>query len=371
MTSHSFQNNRHYLVSKQELSQLLCAFAIAILAFNFLLYAFFKVGINKNILRFSAAILLFFSIALGKKRSVIEIILVFFALYMMLVNGNLSQNLAFILLIVIALPSNAEKTWKNLSYIHLLLAGLVVICIVLGIVPNMITNYGGRIRRTLGFTNTNAAAIFFYSCVVTWLAQKSRIRWFDVVVPIAIIALVYRMTDSRTVIVCALLLYFTLFIISKWHNKIAAFSLCLIELALFVLPLFSGLLFKLFPQLDIVLSYRLRLYSNYINAHSFLSLLLGGSNVKETDNFFLCLLFNGGLPFYLFVIGLCLFTTWTNVLKENSKETAIILSTLAFGMMESGVIRCEILCMVLFWYLITRCIKKDQQDEPAVAEQIL
>ena len=88
-------------------------------------------------------------------------------------------------------------------------------------------------------------------------------------------------------------------------------------------------------------------------------LLFGGSKVDDIDNFYLCLLYNGGVFFYLLTMFLSIRATWIYMNQNKAIYAAFILSLLFLGVMESGIIRCEILCMIMFWYLLIKPLKAE------------
>ena len=361
MNSYIYANKKTQLiVNKRNLSIALCMMALFCLSINYLLYSFFKINFDRNILRIVAGILLMISIIIKRSINVKELVLLFFAFYMLIINGSLTQNIAYILVASIAIPFSAEKLWKKVSKYQLLLAGVVIASLVFGVVPNLVTSTGGRIRNTLGFLNVNGAAVFFFSVIIIWLICQKKIKWYMFIVAFAAALVLYFFTDTRSLLFCVGIFFLSFIILQLFKGRTILVGTCIVEGLLFIIPNLIGVFYRLFPRLNVLLSYRLSLFASFINRNDIKSLLFGGSTVKDIDNFYLCLLYNSGLIFFVFVAVITIYSTWFYWKTRQVKYIAFILSILAFGIMESGALRCEIICMLMFWYIILQPIKSQE-----------
>ena len=344
------------VISFTQLRLELCVFAILLLGTNYLFYSFFKLEISKNILRIISGSILI-ACVLRRKLTIGEFILLLFSGYMFVIGGNLTQNIAFILVSVIALEYDSDYVWQKISNFQILGASIVILCLISGIVDFRVTSSLGRIRNTLGFINVNSAAAFFYSVIILWLLEKEKVNWKSIAISIVATGLLYRFTDTRTALVALIVFLTGMVIFSKWNGKLLKIIVCTLESILFVVSQFTPFFYSSFSFLDLTFSYRLSIFARYINANSLKTLLIGGTNVSDIDNFYLCLLFNGGLIFYIFVVIITIYSTKLYLDNADGKKVAFILSTLVFGVMEASAMRCEIMSMLMFWYLILKPLK--------------
>ena len=371
MTSREIERHQKwYIINAQTLAQIMCFVSLGILGINYLLYSFFQFDFNRNILRIVAGAFFILSILLGKRISVREFCLIPVAAYMLIVNGSLSSNIAYFILAAIAIPYVADIVWKQLNMFQIVMTIVVILCLVLGIVNNRVTSIAGRTRNTLGFTNVNAAAIFFFSLLIIWLLKIKNISVKHLLITIAISFAVYRLTDSRTVFACTMIFSVCYLVLSRWNGRWTSILFGVCVTVFYLSPVLVIMARSAFPTLDIVLSSRLKWFSLYIANHSINTLLFGGSKIEGIDNFYLCLLYNGGIFFYIFTWYMNISALSKYILRRNPGYAAFIIAITAYGLMESGVIRCELLCMIMFWYLLLRPLKNEEREEDNVRETV-
>lgn len=154
---------------------------------------------------------------------------------------------------------------------------LVVTCSLIGVIPDTIINRSNRIRHHLGFAhpNTCCAIAFFLLCIWVYLREKE-FGVIDLVATIALFAVLFALTDSRTsfIMACALAICaFTWKFIPRWIFRsrifmllsISSVALCAIigiSLALFYDPSIGWM-----KALNSLLSGRLGLGHNLIEQH--------------------------------------------------------------------------------------------------------
>lgn len=351
-----------YVVSNHTLAQVFCTISLGLLGINYLFYSFFQFDFNRNLLRVIAGVFLLLSIFLSKSISQREMFLVPVAIYMIAINGSLSSNIAYIILSALAIPYVADIVWKRLNAIQVFYTVMIFFCLLTGVVHYRITTSGGRIRNTLGFVNVNSAALFFFSLLIIWILQLSEIRVKHLIITIIVSFVVYRYTDSRTVFICSNIFAVCYLLFRKCNGKKTATLFCVIVSLFYLSPMLIILLQRYYPNLDVILSFRLTNYMEYIGGHDAKTLLLGGSRLEGIDQFYLCLLYNGGLVFYSFTMIMSLVSLYKYVTSKDSGYAAFIIAVSSYGLMESGVIRCELLCMIMFWYLLIRPLKNNEKE---------
>ena len=345
--------NLKIVVSFQFFSALCCLGAVVLLGTNYLIYAFFKnESISRTIIRIVAGLLFICSVLLSGKIAKKDILLVFFALYLLLIQGTVTQNIAYIILATVAFRHQASNLWKYVSNYQFFLAIVVIICLSLGIVENTKTTYFHRVRYSLGFINVNSAAIFFFSVVIIWVMKLKRVTWRHYLIALAGSYCVYRITDSRTAFASIIVFILCCVFFERWHGKRVEWIVYGIEVFFFLSPFFTALFYHSFSRYDFLLSYRLSYYYAYFYQNSLQSLLLGGSRIKEVDSYYLLFLYNSGLLFYTYTGIRVIYSSKAFFTQKRMRELSFVLSILAFGVMESAPIRCEIICMMLFWNLI-------------------
>lgn len=164
-------------------------------------------------------------------------------------------------------------------------------------------------------------------------------------------------TDTRSVLVSTILFTF-IFILLSFIVKIPRIyynSELLVHLANF-LPIFLlVIILKLrqtFQVIDTATSYRLSFISNYIESNSWSNLLFGGTQVKDVDNGFLILIYSLGLFFSLYILIKIIKATHIAFQKNNIRIIAFITSFLVYNLVESAIVRPEVLITMLFWMVI-------------------
>lgn len=131
--------------------------------------------------------------------------------------------LHFLLVITCAQGINFDKTIKTDLVIRIsFTVGLVVLCC-LGIVNNItVVRSSGLIRYSMGFAHPNrfGAMLFLIVLYLSYL-RREKINWKDVVFQIAMLVIIYRVTDSRSSEVgVSLVIAVTLYelVVLKWKK---------------------------------------------------------------------------------------------------------------------------------------------------------
>lgn len=344
--------------------------AILLLGVNFLLYRFWEIESLKNVIRGVAAFFLVLCLIFEKKKiKRIEIVLLICAAYLIVINGDISANISFLLLCAIAPVKNDDAMFKKINIIQLILGALVVFLLATGLKANNIYNIGGRIRLMLGFNNVNAATGFFFSVLIIWLYTRKKMAWWHLIAAVVVVTVQYLLTNSRTPFFASIV-YLGMYWLSRYARKkwFKRAYLWVVGIVL-VLPFLNNILMAVFPQLNNLLSMRLSLAANYIHNNSIIHLLIGGSKEASVDNAYIILLYNAGIFFYAFFAYAVLISSEHYLKTRSRKELAFIMSVLVNGLMESPPMRAELLFSVVFWILILRPVisKKRIRKKKAVS----
>lgn len=331
--------------------------ALSLLGLNFLLYSFFDFGGVRNLVRAAAAgcmmILLVFRLAENSIRRP-QVLMLFLAMFQILLGGTNSLNIAFLLILTVTVLSIHEIDVPRLVFwIMTGLTALVIVCLLLGIVPDEVYTVGTRTRHKLGFVNVNGASMFLFTMLCSYLLFRGdAVRLWELAVVCAVELFIFRLTDSRTPLLGTAALIAMLLLVPRMPEKVSLFcvraGVTVMFLTAFIWPL---------PALNStlgnkILSLRPEVFTDYIANQSALTFLFGGSRVSEIDNAFLLLLYNTGFAVYTTVYCVVL-KACENLLKKKSyMKLVYVLTILICSAFEGSAIRPELLCAPLMWIII-------------------
>ncbi|OEF81408.1 hypothetical protein [Vibrio breoganii] len=207
-------------------------------------------------------------------------------------------------------------------------------------------NYIGRGRLTLGFSNPNQLAVYYFSIfsvVMLKLTNKSNLSVYykSLLIFIAILCLyIIIVSDSRTsligvFIVCSAYLYNKLFGIGY---KILTVSLISSIVVTLLLPMFKS------TSVDVILSFRPSIFYNVIKELDFYQILFGFEYIEEVDNTYLIIFQSFGL-----IVGSILLFAIIKVLKLSPPYlNVIIVAVFIMSIFESFSIRPELPISMVF-----------------------
>lgn len=341
--------------------------SFALLAFNFLIYSFFKIDINKNILRICTICIIVGIYIWNRRIDKYDFIYVFCALYVCALQGPLAINILFIVLFSLVVSPIDSSIRYALCVLSIVLTVVVILSLLFGIVDSKVTNYGGRIRNTLGFANVNGATLLFYSCIVLILNNQKRMNVFLLAMLGIISYYIYTLTNSRSCIY-GLIIYLFVFLFCTLFRKNMKYIIRPLIILLFLFPMLCIFLSNRFPQLDYLLSFRLTIYKNYLYNNSVWSLIFGGAK-GEVDCFFINLLGNCGALMYL-AIGIITYIAIERMIQhETYNYVSLCISILCIGLVESTALRSEIPCMLYYWCIIIFFFKDYYHNEQSIADK--
>lgn len=348
-----------------------CDLPLFLLGFNYILYNSLGLDSAKNVIRIVALTILFLGwlFEARKKLTIIETTFAVVCIFQLLINGSQAVNLFALVGFSICATRSIEEEKIQMFKISLLLVVLMMVFMLMGVVSN--TEYVstmGRARATMGFINPNVAALFYSSAVYLFVLSRKKISILTTIEVAAMAAAIFFFTNCRTsVIALSLFAFFLLLIVFRekgWNFKIENICIIIVD-SLFVLNFLSVFFTSKLMRFDVATSFRITTFQNMINDAGIKGLILGGTT-KTADSFYYMMLFSfGAITYILFAVFV---HQAMNRLKEQKRltEIAFLVAVFVYGIMESSIIRPELLSMLLVWKIV---IKGSYQEETIVEGQ--
>lgn len=345
-------------------SEFLLELALLLLMLNFLLYQCFDMDRVKDGVRFVAVGIMAAGVLVNIRKFRVDKSVLFYTLYCLLVvvlGSSVSIN--WPVLLVTAIVLRQVETDKLVDMLVRVSTVGVVVYFVLrfsGFIDDYV--YGaafGRVRNTLGFSNVNAAALFFFSWVMLLFCRKKTNKFL---LAFSVIVLLWCMveTNTRSVILIAFIYFALRFLLEKAVVKMsdAAWTrlskwFIIAEIGVVLLSVAYPLLLRSFPQLDVVLSYRLSIGTRIIQRLTLRNWLMGGA-VGNSDNFFHAMLFQYGMIALVVAVMFVVRATWKMMERHDIHKVSFILSMWTLCVVETSLYRPEIMAVVLFWCFVIK-----------------
>ncbi len=276
----------------------------------------------------------------------------------LLFNGINSLNFFFIVIIsIITKNVYIGELSRKFNKINLSLFLLLIGSLVTGVLHNMqYVSSMGRVRTTLGFNNPNAASQFLFSVVVIFVLSNQRHYAKRLLIGFGGSIYFYLYTNSRTTLAAFFLFtifYFLFKRLFKFKRITIIYYTVILSVILLICSTFlASYLLELFPQLDQFTSYRLTIFSEYIEANTISNLFFGGTLVPEVDNFYLVFLYTYGILIFIFASTIILKAVRNLLYERNQAYLAFVLTMMFIALTESSIIRPELLSVMLFWKII-------------------
>ena len=339
-----------------------------LLGLNYIFYNALDLDATKQIIRIVAMTLVFVGWVLRKDFRInrIQMIFIIAIIIEAFINGLSILNIAAAVIFAICTGDDIKSDEKYFFRISIVLVGFVLLLISLDILENYTyISTMGRLRSTLGFGNPNVAALFYSSAIYLYMLSREKIRIRNIFVAALLEGVIYYYTNSRTSFFALAVFMVLLFAMRSPYVDFVAKGCRVAVDAFFCLNLISVFTINSFMKYNTLLSGRISSYAKMINDAGTTGFLFGGSSLS-VDSFYYMFLFNYGAIAYLFF--------WLMVhhaLNELSKkkyfnEVAFLTSFFSLGIMESSVMRPEIISVLLIWKLMVQkvCIyKKDVFSE--------
>ena len=340
--------------TSNEIGEKLFAGALFALAINFLLYSTNNFSGIQTPLRILSCGMLVCAACFNFKKIRLDLLLILILAKSMLTSmlvGIESINLLLIALVGMVASSYGMECCQRILYkLAITLIALYVILWGIGLIRLGMTAYSGRVRNNLGFTNVNAASLFFIGVSLIPLSAKKR-RVLPAIASLALIIAINSLTDSRSAILFAfaligLCLLFALFEKKgKWRYQFRMAQIIVIGAVgvSLLLPLFRA------TPLDALLSFRPLSYYSAIKGLSIIEIMMGASTPVEIDNsYLLFMLVYGAITLLLLLLFLL---RGVRGLAEQGEwiPLAFVSSMVLLGIVEGCLYRPEPVVTLAFW----------------------
>jgi hypothetical protein len=220
-----------------------------------------------------------------------------------------------------------------------------------------------KTRMSFGFNHPNVAALHYYCLIINGLLlvyfSKFRKRiplYFVLIIPLWFY--IYQRTASRSFLLSIVILYGTYSyyflgtMINKKNNfRVTNYIYIFLPLIFSAITIFFSLQGEHYVMLDRILSKRLTYYGWYLETLTPMDFFFGSDTYKNfvIDSSYLHLLFEGGIFFF---IGFCIFYVLSTINMINKKvwvPICIIMSFMAYGLMESLLLYSTVIGTNIFW----------------------
>ncbi len=348
-------------VNTKPVNTVLIYSVVSLLGLNYLLYSFFDLGSVRNLVRVAAVglmmILLLFRLTEGniRRRQVLMLLL---AAWQILAGGTNGLNIAFLLILTAAAAGYQEC--RITTVVFWVMIGLTLIMLgslLLGIEVNEVYTVGTRTRHKLGFVNVNAASMFLFTTLASYLIWRDKqAKLVELGAAMGLELLIFVYTDSRTPLL-ALVLMIALYLLiprlpAKAVNICCSVGIALLFLTsyLWVLPAVNS------PLVNTLLSLRPMYCDEYFRSQNALTFLLGGTGVPELDNGYLLLLFNVGVAVYTAIYFAIQSAVKNMANRSEYMKLSFVIAMLAVSVLEGAALRPELLCAPLMWVIVLEAL---------------
>jgi hypothetical protein len=281
---------------------------------------------------------------------------------------NLSPYKLNVLMPLLIIQSVSGIRFKRYLVINFIITGmtLLIMFIINGEGVNMsgyTISFDRKIRMSFGFNHPNVAALYYYCFIVNGLLLiyfskfKKRIPLYLLLV-VPLWFYIYQKTGSRSFLLSLVFLYgtFVYYFFGMLINKNNIFRIInyfYIALAFILssITIFFSLQKDNFSTLNDMLSRRLTYYDRFFNELNFLDFFFGSDVYGDyvIDSSYVHLLFEGGIFFFF---SFCLFYVLSTVKMVNKKEwipICVIMSFMAYGLMETLLLFNMLIGTNIFW----------------------
>lgn len=353
-------------------SEILLELALFLLMLNFLLYQCFDMERVKDLVRYVALGIMAASVMMNIRQFRVDKSIVFYTLYCLLVialGDGASINWPVLLLTVIVLRQvETDKVIDMLVRVSTLTIVIYFVLRFSGLINDHV--YGaayGRVRNTLGFSNVNSAALFFFSWVMLLFCRKKTNKFL---LALSVIVLLWCMveTNTRSVILIAFIYFALMFLLEKAVMKLSSAAwarlskwFIIAEIAVVLLSVAYPLLLRFFPGLDRITSFRLTYGTRALEVLTVRNWLFGGTG-GGSDNYFHVMISQYGAIAVLIELYFVAAATWHGMQQRDVCMVSYVLSLWLLSMMETFLFRPELTISVLFWGYVVKGFTVYQQE---------
>lgn len=233
---------------------------------------------------------------INKKQIIIAIV----ALITILFGQNAAYRVVWIMLFLFCVFHTDYLSFlKALCIAGLIVTIIFIVSLLSGVIGYNTIIVGDRIRYTVGSANANGISLFVFAILSPFL-----LKYNTLICKIActvVMFCVYIFTDSRAVILAYCLYLIFYIMLNLTTNKLSVKCYIALISLLFLCPWYIQTAFVRYPFLDVLLSRRLYLFSEYISDQQTINYIIGGSypsNGMAIDNSYILVLFSSGIIVY-------------------------------------------------------------------------
>ena len=340
---------------------------ISLLGINYLLYAFFDVEVLKTPIRLFVMLVLLVIYFYKEKVAFHHIIILGISAYLILIQGTLSINIAFLLIAGMCLSHiDDDIIYKYMNIINMVTFIIIILALLIGIRESTISDVGGRNREDFGFYNVIAAGLVAYSIICIFMLSAKKVKITHIILGLALTVFVFLRTDSRTGFYGTVVFFVMWPILALVPSYIKRIVLPVACSLMFVSPFFWLLPSMQTHESNLEFSFRPWLFKKYVESISRRIFMFGGNKFEDVDSFYLVFLGNAGIIIYLGLLLMLIMSILKLIKNNENKKIAFIFSALTIAMTESSLIRPEIMSMLAFWVMLFKCfqdIKTDRKVE--------
>ncbi len=231
-----------------------------------------------------------------------------------------------------------------------------------------------QIRMSFGFNHPNVAAMYYFCFMINLLLLLNFSKWKKVIplyllVIIPLWVFIYKQTGSRSFLLSLAVLYASYFyyflgiIINKKYLLVITRYVFVALLLLFtLLTVYFTLAKDNFVILDQLLSGRLSLYNRFFSDLTFIDFIFGSDAYKDNviDSSYVHLLFEAGILFFLLMAWFYILSAYRMVVEKAWVPVCVIISFLAYGLMETMLLYGMLIGSNIFWVLLYYYYKRGE-----------
>lgn len=216
--------------------------------------------------------------------------------------------------------------------------------------------FDSKERWDYGMGNPNTFSLFIYSILINIYILYGKKNIYIPLIILLVSYYTYSYAGSRTFLFSIIVLLLTNMLGRLFRRYISFFKiiLILIPILMFAIIVYCASNVREYEVLNLVMSGRLELYSDFINSLSIKDYIIGTPKVNEdtVDSSFLHIFFEGGMLFFCVFLYL-----YVKMIKRiNVKEAGIVMpylfSVMSAAITESLFTYILIFGNMIFWFLI-------------------
>lgn len=338
------------------LSPIFFVAALLLLGVNLVLYSVFGYDVKLMLRGVSSGFLCLFFILKKEMKLNLKFILLLSASCLMLLFSQFAAiNAAWLCFFIFCCQNESyDKVLCVFCKVSCFITVSILILFLLGKIDIQSVVIGDRIRGVIGKQNPNSLSLLLFSLLSPFLLKNDTL--ITKMLGMLLLYAVYLFTNSRTVFMgYCIYLIAGAFFATLQKSKVIIFTLLVLFLTLiFLCPLYIPYLMENYSVFDEILSFRLSIFSEYINTQSIKNYILGGSLPTDTslDNAYVLTLFSTGILFYVLWYLLSIYSSMVLYVNARYNELSFVIATTSMGLFESYLVRPEFYLSLLYWLIL-------------------